>query len=285
MILAWLFLTLASLLRCLTLYGFDGKGSAFVILIPFVILPFLPRIKAQSRTLFEGRVPQIAGLLSLLGSTLLLRFAGLDYWETQAFWPNAFAFLSVTGSLWVAVSRNDRGEGSLDWIWTGLWMMTALLDPVMPMLGASALACALAFRRQEGSDITQKGQKPFLPFLILGLVLPKAWWDFDMNATWALSNSLFILGALGGSAILDRFFRLSYGYVLGALSLFFFLYFTPLAWLWGLGVGLAFGIAYNRLERPISLIQSSFALLLGVTLSFALHANALLFGRALWLFK
>lgn len=243
MILAWLFLTLASLLRCLTLYGFDGKGSGLLLFIPFLILPFLPPIKAQSRALFEGRVPQAAGLLSLLGSTLLLRFAGLDYWETQAFWPNVFAFLSVTGSLWVAVARHDRGEGSLDWIWTGLWMLSALWDPVMPLLGASALACVLAFRSQEGSDISQKGEKPFLAFFILGLVLPKAWWDFDMTANWAISNSLFVLGAFGGCTILDRFFRLPYRYVLGALSLFFFLYFTPLFWLWGLGVGLAFGIA------------------------------------------
>lgn len=285
MILAWLFLTLATLLRALSLYGYNGKGSALLLLVPFFILPFLPRIKAQSRTLFEGRVPQIAGILSLVGSALLLRFSGLDYWHTQAFWPNVFAFFSVTGSLWVAVARNDRGEGSLDWAWTSLWMFSALWDPLMPLLGASALACVLAFQTQGGSDITQKGQNPFLAFLLLGLVLPKTWWDFDMKATWAISNGLFILGAFGGSSILDRLWRVPFRYVLGALSLCFFLYFSPLAWLWGLGVGLIWGIAFNRLERPLNLVQSSFALLLGLGLSFALHANAQLLGRALWLFK
>ena len=63
------------------------------------------------------------------------------------------------------------------------------------------------------------------------------------------------------------------------------LYSNPFAVLWGLALGLVWGLAFARVRRPLNLPQATFALLLGLVLSFALHANAQLLGRAMWLLK
>lgn len=124
-----------------------------------------------------------------------------------------------------------------------------------------------------------------LPFL-LGLALPKPWWDWGLQPNWAWPMLGFGLAAGLGSLNRLRFAEFWPNWVLltglGALAV---LYDPHLGLAWGVVLGLLSGCAWRRLPHPLPLMGLAFPLLLGLSLSFFLHANAWIPGlrHLIWL--
>lgn len=284
---AWMFLYLGGLVHLLALNGFSNqRGALPLIFLPVAACALLPWAQRRFGGLF-GPVPTALLALAGLGSSLVLgRLLLLGGWETHALLPDALVALAGLGALWAAAS-DARASGPGDWAWVGLWLLAGFMDPVLPLVGAGLAAALQAFGRWPGSACTEaRGlRRPFLAFLLLGLAVPKAWWDFGLQPEWAFASGALGLGAslacLG--PLRRRLAGLPEGVLLWGAGLLAILYHPRLGPAWGLVLGSVAGGLEAR--RRGALATASLAFLLGLVLSFALHANAWLPGlrHLIWL--
>jgi len=281
----WLMLYLGTLVHGLTLFGFNTKRPAcLVLLLPFLLLPFVIRLQKRTPRAFGPLPLRIAGSLALLCAILFLRMTLHTYWSTERMAPAlAMAGLGL-GSLWVAVGSNahddDAHEDSVAWILAGLFTLSGFVDPLLPILGVgiSALAASLeklpAFSKPSAPDTCCLAS--FSTAFLLGLSFPKPWWDFGLAPAWALPSTCFFLGA--ALSLLPYGSRLKARLPLWALhtgmGLLAILYWPTLASPWGLCLGLISGLAWARIPRPLPFQRLAWGLLSGLLLSFLLHANA-----------
>lgn len=284
----WLLLYLGGLVHALALYGFDTRHpGGRILLIPILAIPLLKWLKGWKPACFGPRPLQVAGLVALgCGMAFLVQHFH-RHWGTDLIGPALVVSGLGLGSLWVALGMRTR-EGLGAWIWVAAWMATGALDPLLPLLGAGVAAFAAAGGMMPEEIETGTGQRMstfLLPFL-LGLALPKPWWDWGLQPNWAWPMLAF--GVAAGLASLPRLQTASRwpGWLLltgiGALAA---LYDPRLGLLWGTLLGLLTGTAWRRLPRPLPLTDLAFPLLLGLGLSFFLHANVWIPGlrHLIWL--
>ncbi len=282
---AWLLLGLATELQLLFTYGFDFKRPlpALFLLLP-VALPFLLK---RLPVLRPGWPLKIAGLLSFHAALFFARRQVLLPFDARDLFQTLMLAVTCVGAAWVLRSLPSRQTGGFELAWIGLWLLSGLLDPVLPILGLGLMALLMAFGRwpeAEGPAV----QAFFAPWFVLGLVLLKPRWDYGLELAPALAMGTFALGWF-----LSR--RAAFGLKLGrkgtllALGALGILYAPGVLWAWGLLAGLAWGWrqkfeAVDEAVVPI-LAAPAGGLLAGVILSFALHANAWLPGlrHVIWL--
>ena len=276
----WLFLYLGTLVHGLALYGFDGRSPAqLVLLAPLAALGLLPALRTRRATFFPPWSRRLAGLAALAFALAFLRLHYLDYWNTEHL---GFALL-VAGlglaALWVTAA-DPQPEGPGTWIWIAAWLAAGFLDPLLPFLGAGVGACAAAFgllpAAVAGPADAPARSRGFLSLALLGLVLPKPWWDWGLQPDGALPVAAFALGAaLAHSAPARvRLAGLPTGLLHGGMALLFVLYWPTFGGAWGLLLGLLGGTTWLRLPEPRPLARLGTAFAAGLALSFALHANA-----------
>lgn len=281
----WLLLGLATQLQLLCTYGFDLKKpvAALLLLLPLAV-PFvlerLPVLKA-------GWPLKVAALLAFHASLFFARRQVLLPFDHQDVFMALLVAVTLVGSAWTLRSLPARRVGGFTLAWLAAWQLTGLLDPVLPLLGLGVSALLLAFGRwpePEGEAV----RAPFLPWLVLGLVLFKPRWDYGLERAPALALGTFALGWLmARRAPLGR--RLGKAGSLAVLGAFGILYAPGVLWAWGLLAGLAWGWrqTLEGLEKTpqAALAPAASGLILGIGLSFALHANAWLPGlrHLIWL--
>lgn len=291
MIITWLLLYLGTLLHGLTLYGFDGRRPAsLLLLLPLAFL--LPSWKRRRPGHFPPWTARLAGIAALACAIAFLRLTYLDFWSTEGLKEALLLSGLGLGSLWVAVAR-ETSEGAPAWIWVAIWLLAGFLDPLLPFLGAGAGAAAAAFggmpERAKNAEAPEAPilPRPFLALFLLGLALPKPWWDWGLEPDGALPGATFALGAALAHLHTprQRLRGLHTWGLLAAAGALAILYGPTLQCTWGLLLGLLGGTIWIRLPRPLSLPRLAGGLLAGIALSFALHANAGLPGlrHLLWL--
>jgi hypothetical protein len=275
----WLFLWLGTLVHALTLYGYNpARPAALLVLLPLVLLPFRHRLSRYAW------IPRWAGPLALLAALAFLRLQYLAPWDTKA-WAPTLAF-ALTGAL-ALLADGERPEGPSTALWIGVWMLTGTLDPVLPVLGLGVAAAlhGLGTWPTEGAPRQETFLSAFAAFLLLGLALPKPWWDFGLESGWAAG-----LGAFGAAWALAQLrplarlgARLPGWALLTGIGTLAVLYWPTFVLPWGAALGLLWGWAWMRLPRKLE--TSAWPFLLGLLLSFALHANAWLPGlrHLIWL--
>lgn len=287
MITAWLLLFLLPLVQTLGLYGWGPKTAPqLLVLLPLAALPVALGLKARLPGLFAPGLLRAAGL----GAAVL----GLSFVRTQLLLPVDLkqwapslhlAGLGLLG-LWVAVGSTQEREGPGHALWAGAWLLAGWLDPALPFLGLGVSAFLRGFDLlpECRTRAFPRDLGPFPVALLLGLALPKPCWDFGHAPSGALG-----LAAVGLGMALARTFpgfgsRLPRLMPSALLALGFVLYHPAALLPWGLGLGLAAGWALLRTGTS-RLGALSGGLLLGLGLSFTLHANAWLPGlrHLIWL--
>lgn len=289
----WLLLFLAGLFHLLALSGYGPtSGPALLPLLPVVGLLIGPDLRRRYPALFQGLPLRLAGLAGLAACLLLARRLSLVGWDVREALPCTLAAVGGLGSLWAVLGTPaEAPPGPAHWLWVGGWLFTGFLDPALPLVGAGlsgALAAFGAFPR-PGTSLslaTPLARAP-LAFFLLGLALPKPWWDFGQQPDWAVAGAALGLGAALASLapVRTRLDRLPVPALLAGLGLLAILYAPSLLWPWGLVLGLLTAQLWARAGTPFRLAPLGGALLAGLTLSFALHGNLWIPGlrRLLWL--
>ncbi len=282
MALFWTFLWVGTLVHGAALYGFSTKGgAAWILFLPLLALPFRTRLNPGPHAPWGAR---LAGVGTLVATLVFLRGVLGGPWDLKAWGPNlAFA---LAGFLSLAFLEEDSDEGAGDLLWMGLWLLSGYLDPALPLLGLGVASALRGYRLwpQVGGDKPAPSLSPFA-LVLLGLALPKPWWDFGSEPTWALAMGTFGLGwaltRLQGRGRLGA--ALPKGLLLAGLGGLAILYLPVLILPWGLFLGLLAGWTWRRLPRNPTPLAAAF--LLGMLLSFALHANAWIPGlrHLIWL--
>jgi len=291
MALAWLILFLGSWVRLLTISGLNFRhGATIVAFTPLGLVlaqAFLPSLFRAPRR--PSSRWALAGLTALF-SLGFVRLTLLRFWDPTEWLPTLTLVLTGLG---MAMFTNEpeadyRGPGP--WLWVSLWMLIAGRDPVLGVLGAGL--APLVFHRGPHSmgAGTQQADGPFLKWLLpllLGLFLPKPWWDWGLQSPSVLPLVAFGLG--GGLAVATPLAvraRLLPAWLLAACLAAAGLLYSP-SWglLWGASMGILAGCAWGRLRRPLPIGAMAGYWLLGMLLSFTLQANAWLpvLGRLVWL--
>ena len=285
----WLLLFLGGLVHALELYGFDTSHAAsLILLLPILAIPLLVRLKKHCAACFAPAVLRVAGTLSLLCGLLFLRSHYHLHWNPELPLGNLQVAGLGLGSLWVALGL-DAEEGAGAWLWVAAWMGAGSWDPLLPLLGAGAGAAAASWGLMPSRARERSGQSMslFLAPFLLGLALPKPWWDWNQDPHWALPMVALGLGAaLASARPLARLgARLPLWALLWGMGLLAVLYDPRLGLLWGFTLGLLTGWIWLRHPRPLPLHCLAPTWLLGLVLSFALHANAWLPGlrHLIWL--
>ncbi len=282
---AWILLGLAMELRLLTTYGFNLKApaAALALLVPVALLFVLERLPV----LRGGWPLKVAGLLAFHAALFFARIQVLRPFDAKDLGTALLLATTLVGAAWVARSVRPAPVTAWGALWMGAWLLTALLDPVLPLLGLGVTALVVAFGRWP--EATEAAPRPaFLPWFLLGLVILKPSWDHGLDSAAAWSLGAFGLGwALTRGAGLGV--RLGRRGLLTALGLLGMLYVPSALAPWGLLLGLAWGwlqtLAPRETEPTPGMRVPAGALLAGVVLSFALHANAWLPGlrHLIWL--
>ena len=243
-------------------------------------------IRAPERPTFRWTLAVLTALLSLA----FVRLTLLHFWDPASFLPTILLVLAGLGiAMFASVEPlNDRGPGP--WLWVFFWVLISGRDPVLGLLGAGL--APLVFHWENGSKTAQAhetGSRPgswMLPFL-LGLFLPKPWWDWGLQSASVLPLAAFGLGgAIASIPLFVNRLRLLPGWVLiCTLALTGLLYSPSWGLLWGALMGLVVASAYVRSPRPLPIGAVAGYWLLGMLLSFTLQANAWLpvLGRFAWL--
>ena len=275
----WLFLYLGCLIQLLTLYRLDlNKPATLLLALPILFLPLMDRISRHLPWLLGKGVVRGAGLLSLLSALAMARILNLGFWETRHLGLGMLSALVGLGLLLVVRSKPRENAGPGLWLWIAAWEFTGLWHPVMPLVGAGLSAFLGAFGRwPEGEPLSpaSRSASSFWTMLLLGLVLPKPWFDFNLEGTWAPSTAVFALtvGVVGLSRLREGLNHLSTALLLILLALAFVAYPSAWALAWSAMVGLLWGALWLRLPRPLSLAKLSLGFVLGLLVSYALHSN------------
>jgi len=287
----WLILYLGGLVHLLTLYGYDPiRGGGPLLLLPVVLMPALPWAAQRMRWLLDPLLVRAMGLLGFACALLFVRSVYLDAWDTWAWGPSLLATGAGVGSLWAAVA-DPEPPGAGAWLWIAAWMLSGYLDPALPLLGAGlagVLSASGNWPSPSGeTDAEPLLRRPWLAFLLLGLALPKPWWDFGLQPTWALSCSAFGLGSAFAFCAPFRKILVSIqeSFLAAGLGLLCVLYWPTWGPVWGVALGLLAGAVWSRLPRDSRWTAQGLAFLGGLLLSFALHANAWIPGlrHLIWL--
>lgn len=275
----WLFLYLGCLVRLLTLYRLDAKAPATLLMaLPILLLPIMDMLCHALPALQKKVTLRVAGLVALSAALVLARSLNLGFWETRQLGLGALcAALGLGLSLVVQSQPKEQGGPGL-WVWIAAWEFAGLWHPVLTFVGAGLTAFLCAFGAWPGGralSATSHRLRPFWPLLLLGLVLPKPWFDFNLEGQWAAAMAVFALAtAIAGLSLLRTALdRLPTALLVVMLGLHFFIY--PQGWTlyWALAVGLLWGCLWPRFSRPLGRTRSSLGFLLGLLISFALHSN------------
>lgn len=275
----WLFLYVGCLVRLLTLYRLDAKAPATLIMaLPILLLPLMDSLCHAVPALQKKVTLRVAGLLALGAALVLARQLNLGFWETRHLGLGILCALLGLGLSLVVQSQPKEQGGPGLWIWVAAWEFAGLWHPVLTFVGAGLTAFLCAFGIWPGGralSLTPHRLRPFWPFLLLGLVLPKPWFDFNLEGQWAAAMAVFALAVGVGGLTLFRtaLDRLPTALLMTLLALHLFLY--PQGWTlsWAAAVGLLWGCVWPRLSRPLGRTRSSLGFLLGLLISFALHSN------------
>ena len=284
MIALWLFLYLAWLVRNLGLLTLEERSwSTFFLVLPLLVLPLTARLRRQRPEWFHGWPTRIAGLIALASSLVLARLLLLDFWDTKRVGASVLLALLGLGLQWVMLARPEPLGGLRLWLWIAFWEFAGAWHPALTPLGAGLGACLLAFDlfpRQPWPHSSRYALRVWPALFLLGLTLPKPAWDFLLEPTWAQAFSAFALGVAFAHLAFLRGLgeKIPSALLLGAMAVLFVIYPSSIAWVWALLLGILGGWSLPRLPRPLPVVQVSAAFLLGLLLSFLLHANA---GRPL----
>ncbi len=275
----WLFLYLGCLIQMLTQYRLDLNHPATLLMaLPILALPLLDRLCRLLPWLLGKTALRVAGVLALLSALALARSLNLGFWDTRHLGLAALCALLGLGLLLVVRSVPREGASFGLWLWIAAWLFAASWHPVMTFIGAGLSACLGGFNRwPEGQPLVPATRRlgPFWAMTLLGLVVSKPWFDFNLESTWAPVLALFALavGVAGRPWIQKRLERLPSAVPLSLLALAFVLYPSAWALAWGAEVGLCWGALWPRLARPLSLTRASLGFVLGLLVSYALHSN------------
>jgi hypothetical protein len=286
----WLILFLGGLLHLLTLQGYSLRSAgSWCALVPVVTLFSLPVLKRLLPACFGPLALRIWGLLGFLCAILLAQSLYLEAWDTQALRPGLLVGGAGLFSLLASTGTGEDLGGPGPWFWVAFWMLAGFLDPVLPLLGA-----ALGGMLQGSGILPDAAQRPrpalarpVLGLFLLGLALPKPWWDFGPRPDWAFAGLAFGLGAAFTQlpALRPRLDALPSRLLPWLLGLLAILYWPGVLAPWGFLLGAVTGLLWPRLPRPLPATSLGGAFLGGLVLSFVLHANAWLPGlrHLLWL--
>lgn len=286
---AWLVLYLGSLVHLLALNGYGmGTPASLLVLLPVVAAGLAPGL-IRSRPALPPALLRVAGLAGFACALLFVKSIYLEGWDSNAWGLNLAIAGAGLGSLLPALAATGT-PGAGAWTWVALWLGTGILDPALPLLGAGLggmlEGSGFGIDEQE-RPATPALMQPGLALFLLGLALPKPWWDFGIEREWAWASAAFGLGAALVS--LDRLrpwlARLPSALLLWTLGLLAILYAPSLGPAWGLVLGAAAGSAWARFPKPLPMEKAALAFLAGLLLSFALHANAWIPGlrHLIWL--
>lgn len=280
MIALWLFLYLAWLVQNLGLLTVEGRSwSTFFLVLPLLVLPLAARLRARRPEFFHGWSTRVAGLVAAASALFLARLLSLDFWDTKRTGASLLVALLGLGLQWVMLARPEKTGGLGLWLWIAFWEYAGAWHPALTPLGAGLGAALVAFDvlpKQTVSRGPQRSLGIWPVFLLLGLTLPKPAWDFLLEPTWAEAFAAFAVGmGLAQTTPLRSLGdRLPSFLLAGFLALLFVFYPTAYTWAWALVLGVIAGWNWLRLSRPLPMVQVSAAFLLGLLLSFLLHANA-----------
>ena len=286
----WLLLYLGGLVHLLALYGYDPMhGWGALALLPVLLLLLLPRAARRWPALLDPLLVRGMGLLGFACALLFARELHLAAWDAWRLGPTLLSSLAGMGSLWAALADPSRPTPGT-WIWIAAWLLAGYLDPALPLLGAGlgGVLSSSGFWPAPPEEFPPALalRRAWLAFLLLGLVLPKPWWDFGLVPAWALPTAALGLGgALAAWAPLrDGLARVPEGLLCTGLGLLFVLYWPTWGLPWGLALGLLAGSLWTRLD-PSRWEGPGLAFLAGLLLSFTLHANAWIPGlrHLIWL--
>ena len=198
MALAWLILFLGSWVRLLTISGLNFHHGATVLAMAplgFVAVHhFLPGLlRVPKRVSFRWALATLTALLSLA----FVRLTLLRFWDPAEWLPTILLVLAGLGIAMFASgeSPDDRGPGP--WLWVSLWVLISGRDPVLGVLGAGLAPLVFHWgnvsktvkSRQAGTRVVDW----MLP-LLLGLFLPRPWWDWGLQSASVLPLAAFGLG-------------------------------------------------------------------------------------------
>ena len=289
----WILLYLAGLCHLLAMNGYDlQRPAACLVLLPILGLLGGAALRRRVPGLFTPAVLRVAGLLGLAGTLLLSRHLNLAGWDVRETWPDLLAATGGLGSLWVLLgSAAEAAPGAGHWLWIAFWLLTGFLDPALPLVGAGLAGCLSAWGLLPGRPapaVPAPHLRPAaLTFFLLGFTLAKPGWDFGPRPDWALAGAAMGVGALVAQlgplrTRLDRLPDLALPVGLGLLAI---VYAPGLLLPWGALLGVLVARAWSRAPRPFAVGRLGGSLLLGMVVSFALHANLWLPGlrHLLWL--
>lgn len=293
MALAWLVLFLGSWVRLLTISGLNfHHGATLLALAPLGIVAvqiFLPGVlRAPRRSSFRW----VLAVLTALAALAFVRLTLLRFWDPAEGLPTFLLVLMGLGIALFAGAERPDDHGPGPWFWVCLWMLASGRDPVLGLLGAGLAPLVFHWGNASKSAKPSPAGAQFahwsLPFL-LGLFLPKPWWDWGLQ--WSSILPLAAFGIAGGMARIvispfeDRL-RLVPGWVLlGALALTGLLYSPSWSLIWGALMGIFTACAWGLSLKPLTIGTAAGYWILGLLLSFTLQANAWLpvLGRFIWL--
>lgn len=285
----WLLLWLAGQVHLLALHGLGASPTAVLLaLLPVLGLPIAPWLAGRP-ALATPWVLRAAGLAGLGGTLAFARLVSLSGWDVADLAPTLASTLGGLGSLLALQEGPDQAPGPGHWLWVGGWLGTGFLDPALPLVGAGLGGALAAFGALPGTRTEGPAPAPVgLPtFLLLGLALPKPWWDFGPRPEGALAGLTVGLGAALASAgpVRATLRRLPPWTPAAGLALLFVLYGPRFLAPWGAAVGVMAALAWDRAPRPFPLGRLGLACLAGLALSFTLHANLWIPGlrHLIWL--
>jgi hypothetical protein len=287
----WLILYLGSLVHLLVLNGFGLKHPAsLIVLLPVAAALVLPPVFRRQPRLLPAGLVRAAGLLGFACTLVFVKSVYLEAWDTR----DLILSVAIAGAGLGSLLPTLAGLGAPNagtWLWVAFWLGAGLLDPALPLLGAG-LGGMLAGSGLGLDDSPIPADpplaRPWLALFLLGFALSKPWWDFGIEREWAWVSASVGLGAAFATVKpvarqLSRLPASSPVWVLGALAL---LYTPALGVPWGVLLGLAAGSAWPGLpRRPLPTERVAAAFLLGLVLSFGVHANAWIPGlrHLIWL--
>lgn len=274
MITLWIFLFLVPAFRGLCELGVDfGNPVIWPLLGTLLLAPGLASFLGTRPGL--GNFRRGAGLIALVAAVILLRRANLQVLEPRGGTDALLLAAAGLGSLLAFRSTGgERGALPGTWLWIAGWSLTGLVSPWLPMLGGVLGACLDAWGvlpEAEASKPTESGPSVILPSFLIGLALPKPFWDFGFLPQADHAMVAFGCAVLLVLALPSRMKHIPFWVCTGALLIATTLYFPALPMASSAFLGLATGFLLPRLlAKPASFLGG---ILLGLMLSFGLHSN------------